>query len=87
MIEIVAAIGVIIGFAYALRQGKGLRSALVYAFVGGIALPLVYMVVQLAVALIMLLVKVAALVILLALLYMLLRKMLLEGSRGARRPW
>jgi len=89
VIEIVAAVGVVIGFIYALTQKKSLREAVIYAFAGGITLPIVYMVAKLAVTVIVLLMKILLLIAILALLYTFLRGFLRgvrEGYSRAKRP-
>ncbi|BES80861.1 hypothetical protein [Pyrodictium abyssi] len=84
LIEVVAAIGVVLGFIYAIQKGGDLRTAITYAFVGGVALPVVFMLARLAIAVLVILVKIAVLVTLLVLAYMFLRRAV---SRGRRPGW
>ena len=84
MIEIVAAIGVVLGFIYAIQKGVDLRTAITYAFVGGVALPVVFILAKLAITILAILVKIAVLIVLLVLAYVSLRK-ILSGDKKARQ--
>jgi len=84
LIEVVAAIGVVLGFIYAIRRGEDLRTAITYAFVGGVALPVVFILARLAIAILVILVKIAVLIVLLVLAYVSLRK-ILSGDKKARQ--
>lgn len=83
LIEIVAAIGVVLGFIYAIQKGEDLRTAITYAFVSGVALPVVFILARLAIAILVILVKIAVPIILLVLAYMFLRRTL-PGDKRAK---
>jgi hypothetical protein len=84
--ELLAAIGVVIGFLYGLYRGDDFLHVVLYAILFGILLPIIYM---LVVVLVKIVLVIAAIVLVLVILYLIYNSLRYGYGkhRGRRRYW